>query len=72
MPLPHTSKEPEKLLKSFLKHVLLFLFLRTTGSSNVAMVYFKAKARERLPRKGLNGLLKFTEAMIFHHQKEKA
>jgi hypothetical protein len=64
-------REPAKLLKSFLKHIPLFLFSRTTGSSNVATACFKAKARERLPKKGLSGSLKFIGGTIFHRQKEK-
>jgi hypothetical protein len=72
MLLRHTLRELEKLLKSFLDHIPVFLFSRTTDSSNVAMVCFRVEAREGLPWKSLNGLPRFTGATIFHHLKEKA
>ena len=71
MLLLHISGEPERHLKSFLKHIWMFLFLLTTNSLNIVMVCFKVEAKEKLQKKDQNCLPKFTEVTIFRHPKEK-
>ena len=68
----HILRELEKLLKSFWNPTHRFLSSRTIDLSNVATDYFKEKAKEKLPKIDLNGLLRFTGATNFHRQREKA